>query len=708
MKTVSYIIIFLFVLQFTDAQNIDFIKAPRNPVGFKWKKEHFNLRGDIYSSSGKIFDRNGNLTYNYGARYYYDSNGKITGNNYDDTIEYDSRGNIVKFQYKNGGTSNYKFNNKYLLTYEKNTYGDEQTYTYDNQNRIVKTVINKKGVFYQQRDYSYSKSGDTIIIDLQYTKVDGTKGFKGTYHYLNGYLVKEILASGTYEYVNERDNQGNKIDFYSKEPNAKHYKTANRYYSDANKNYKIEFGYYIPGDKKTGKKLEYGFINGERDQSLFVSKGVKPNEKLIYDGLTKTYYSIPNVNEYIKAMDVRLPAKTILSKGETIINYAHDGKFINYVHGQYRVKAREFAFIGPHMIDYRVDKSIGRTYVIKDYKTLKKTDAVKPMRLFTADTTSILYLRELEKDNFFIVVKGKHIDYDKARFEYLTNGDPVIFIDNKPLYLLTGFKTAKDNVIYEGKTYNRELKNSSTNTTKTNIPSTPSSTSTSKKSVTKDFTCTSGDCKNGWGTLKVNDIVTDATFKNSAINGVAYITYPNGSYYHGEYKDNVRHGTGYYKWESGNVFVGEWKNGKQHGLGYTMNKDNQITTAGRFENGKLVEKQAKNYKENKVNGNCTGDCTNGFGKYSYSNGDRYWGFFKDSQRYGVGTYSWTNKSAYTGAYTADGKRNGYGIYTYVDGSVFKGLFINDSIDGLGVMKYAKTGNISQGVFNNKGAKIRDY
>ncbi|WP_375242451.1 hypothetical protein [Lacinutrix sp.] len=67
-----------------------------------------------------------------------------------------------------------------------------------------------------------------------------------------------------------------------------------------------------------------------------------------------------------------------------------------------------------------------------------------------------------------------------------------------------------------------------------------------------------------------------------------------------------------------------------------------------------------------------------------------------------------NKSAYTGTYTLGGKRNGYGIYTYVDRSVFKGFFKDDKIDGLGVMKYNKSGDLVQGVFNNKGAKIKDF
>ncbi|WP_430411764.1 MORN repeat-containing protein [Kordia sp.] len=707
MKNIVAFILFLFVFQTIHAQKIDIDNAPRNPIGFKHKKEHFFLRGDIYSSSGKIFDKKGNLVYNYGTRYYYDSNGKMIGNNYDDSFEFDSRGNIIKFQYKSGSTNNYTFNNKNLLVYQKNTYGEEKTYTYDSQDRLVKTVMNKKGVFYQERNIRYEKIGDMLVAHVQYIKENRAPGFKGTYYYLNGFLVKEKLSSGIYEYTVDVDSKRNKIDFYTandpNDPNAKHYKTFNRYYSDSNKPSKFEFGYYIPGSKKTGKKLEAVYINNERATDIVISKGVKPEEKIVYDGLTKTYYTVANVKDKsTQKVSTRIPITNVISKGKTMISYAYNGKFINYVEGQNKVKSREFAFLGPHMVDYRVEKNVGRTYVVYNYKN-KKQEAVKDMVLFTTDVNSIIYTRELTKDNFFIVVKGKHIDYKKARFEYLSNGDPVIFIEDKPLYILTGFRNAQNEEVLNGRKYNGELDQEGS---KPVVNSTKTNTTTEKKST--DYDCVKGDCKEGWGRVKVNEIITDATFKNGAIDGVAYISYPNGSYYHGQYKNNRRHGIGYYKWENGNIYVGGWKDGKQHGLGYTMNKENQITTGGLFQDGKLITESTTSYREGKKNGNCTGDCADGFGKYDYGNGDVYWGFFKNKKRFGVGTYLWNNKSAFTGAYTADGKRNGYGIYTYVDRSVFKGMFINDRIDGLGVMKYNSSGNIVQGVFSNTGAKLREY
>ena len=103
----------------------------------------------------------------------------------------------------------------------------------------------------------------------------------------------------TCSYTVEVDNKGNKINFYTaNDPKAKHLKTYNRYYSDANKSKKIEYGYYTLESSST-KKNEAVYLNNVRTSDFVISKGVRPNEKVIYDGLTKTYYSIPDVEKSV-------------------------------------------------------------------------------------------------------------------------------------------------------------------------------------------------------------------------------------------------------------------------------------------------------------------------------------------------------------------------------------------------------------------------
>ena len=708
MKTLLNFIFLATICLNVSAQDYDFINAPVNPLGFKYKKEHFSLKGDIYASEGKIFDRKGNLVYNFGTRYYYDNSGKIIGNNYDDEFEYDSRGNITKHKYKSGSEYNYQFNDKNLLVYEKNTYGEEKTYKYDNQNRVVELVYKKKGVLDQTKYYSYENIGDKVVVSTQYMYTNGKESYTKKVHYRNGSVVKEELSSGIYDYVVETDSRGNKSKLYTAgEKDTSVYETFNRYYSDINKPINIELGYYIPGGYKTGNKSEAVYINGKHAKDIAISKGIKPDEKIIYDGLTETYYSVPNFVDTNHTLDTRVTVTKVLSKGLPNISYAYDGNFINYVEGYNRVKSREFSFLGPHMVDYRVDKSNGITYVIDNYNNIKHKE-IKPMRVFTTDTSSILYNRNLETDNFFIVVKGKHIDYKKARFEYLKNGDPVIFIDDKPTYVLTGFDAAREGKVFKGKLYDNELNTETNSNSSTQVTTTSNNTNNDNFNST-GYQCVEGDCKNGWGKIKLPEAVTESTFSNSALNGVTYINYNDGGSYHGEYKNNRREGTGFYRWSStGNTYIGQWKDGKQHGYGYVVDKYGTIKSIGKYENGKFVTDLGTDYNTNKVSGNCVGDCSNGFGKYTYNNGDIYIGFFNNSYRSYIGTYYWANKSTYTGTYTTDGKRNGYGKYTYVDTSVFKGMFVNDKIEGLGKMQYAKSGNVINGVFDNKGAKVKDY
>ncbi|MEM6963335.1 MAG: hypothetical protein AAF573_01135 [Bacteroidota bacterium] len=203
-------------------------------------------------------------------------------------------------------------------------------------------------------------------------------------------------------------------------------------------------------------------------------------------------------------------------------------------------------------------------------------------------------------------------------------------------------------------------------------------------------------------------IVTIATLKDGAIHGVAFVDYPNGSYFHGQYNNNIREGVGVYKKKNGNYYIGLWKNGTRHGQGLIMNDKNQIVAAGIFANGKLVTPQHEAYLSDKSNKACKGNCYDGFGAYTHDNGDKYWGFFKNGKRSFVGIYTWKNGSSYRGGYTEDGIRNGFGIYTYQDDSLYRGIFVNDAIDGLGLMRYIKSGNVRWGVFDPKGRKVRDY
>ena len=73
-----------------------------------------------------------------------------------------------------------------------------------------------------------------------------------------------------------------------------------------------------------------------------------------------------------------------------------------------------------------------------------------------------------------------------------------------------------------------------------------------------------------------------------------------------------------------------------------------------------------------TNGQCIkGNCENGQGTYTSSNGNKYVGEWKDQKMHGQGTFTWSNGDKYVGEYK-DRKMHGQGTYTWSDGDKYVG------------------------------------
>lgn len=86
---------------------------------------------------------------------------------------------------------------------------------------------------------------------------------------------------------------------------------------------------------------------------------------------------------------------------------------------------------------------------------------------------------------------------------------------------------------------------------------------------------------------------------------------------------------------------------------------------------------------------CVGDCNNGEGTKTYSNGNKYQGAFKNGKRHGQGKFKWPSGAMYDGAWV-DGKREGKGQEILADGTIYVGEFKNDQKDGQGTLYNNKT------------------
>ena len=76
-----------------------------------------------------------------------------------------------------------------------------------------------------------------------------------------------------------------------------------------------------------------------------------------------------------------------------------------------------------------------------------------------------------------------------------------------------------------------------------------------------------------------------------------------------------------------------------------------------------------------------------FGAYTYKNGIKYVGEWKDDKKNGQGTYNWPDGDKYVGEYK-DGKRNGQGTLTHADGAQYVGKWADNKFSGRGTYTYA--------------------
>ena len=92
--------------------------------------------------------------------------------------------------------------------------------------------------------------------------------------------------------------------------------------------------------------------------------------------------------------------------------------------------------------------------------------------------------------------------------------------------------------------------------------------------------------------------------------------------------------------------------------------------------------EIKNYKTECIKG----DCVNGKGTKTFSNGGKYIGEFKDGNLHGYGIYKVFNGDEYIGEYNQN-KKQGKGTYIWLDGDKYIGDWKNGKMSGKGIKIY---------------------
>jgi len=195
-------------------------------------------------------------------------------------------------------------------------------------------------------------------------------------------------------------------------------------------------------------------------------------------------------------------------------------------------------------------------------------------------------------------------------------------------------------------------------------------------------------------------------FKKSLFNGKGIMSYTNGDQYRGEWKDNMSHGTGkyifhfgdryegqfqkgqfhgrgIYYFKDGSRYEGEWADNEKHGIGLSYHLDGS-TSVMQWEHGVLINTDeekprpepqiAASAPEPEVEHNALKDCNadyckTGQGFFSYQDGSRYEGDFKNGLPNGEGVCFYANGDRYVGGWRHH-TPHGEGVMYFSSGKVY--------------------------------------
>lgn len=690
------------------SQKVDWVNAPVNPIAFKYKLEHFKLKGDVFKYDNKYYfnkegflvsksDFQGDKTYEY-------ENGKLKG------YETNGAGYISK-----DGNYQYSYNNKGLLiemTETRKNYGQPDVvnlnkYTYDNQSRLILEERIKNGTPYSTTTYTYKKTGDVLIVSSEERQGE-RKPLTREEHYKNGRLVSSKSSIDTIELKIESklDAKGNSIeDKYINNGNLTDtFDFTIVYYSDANK--PIEYKIVIKKGSN-GNLYQHIYRNGKYFYSDLKRQMHESTDLIYYDDLTHNYYVAKDAYNSSLTDGTEIKMELVSKNNEALLhNNLATNKISTYYQGKNvnsNSKKSIPLFTLNHLFSYHVDKTTGteRTFFFKN----ARGNVFVQGELLPETKDQFYYYLDGETNKDLIILKGEFIPNDSfSKIVKFGDYGMLGYIDNVPTYVFPEYETMVENKMYTARLYDEKtdaeiLKNSNQATTNASTTSTNTTTTAPKSN------CISGNCIDGFGTEEWDDMIQQVFYSNGKANGYGYMRYkPSGDYYYGTFKDGFRDGYGMYTWKStGTYYIGQWKQGKMHGYGY-VKKGNDVTQAGYYEDGKQVRNMlTQAYLNKQWSGNCVGDCDNGFGYYKYSDGSSYVGFFTNNNRNHVGSYSFTDGGSYIGEWQ-NGNKTGQGMESYPSGNSYRGGFIDNTRNGLGVYVKPNEEIISKGLWENNELK----
>ncbi|MAO07621.1 MAG: hypothetical protein CL596_02790 [Alteromonas sp.] len=234
-------------------------------------------------------------------------------------------------------------------------------------------------------------------------------------------------------------------------------------------------------------------------------------------------------------------------------------------------------------------------------------------------------------------------------------------------------------------------------------PSAPNSPNSPNSPVTTND-CVSGDCQNGWGKKNYSYGYYEGFWKNGVREGYGFFHWTDAGNYIGFWQNDQLHGYGCYLGKKKNL-IGEYRNGMMNGVGYTHELENDKWVRAVFKN--YLPETEYTFYDNKVATGCVaGDCQNAYGRYKWSNGDSFTGFFRNGKMY-MGTYSFSSGDKYEGMFNTNNQFHGQGRFFFKDNSYYGGEWQNGVQEGLGYFHDSGGLNKKIGQWSN-GKLIKSY
>lgn len=459
MKATITLLLVLFTSIATFGQKVDLVNAPMNPIALEYKKEHFNLKGDVYGYGYRVFSKDGMLIYEYGMRrglHYLYKNGFPYADTEGRLYEFNSQGYLSKKTYASLGvqTQTYTYNAKGLLTKKANTQEYNSTYEYDDKGRLIKSNVGGN-----IREFSYQKNGEQLIVTIKDLSKNPAK------------IVKHIYKSGIK--IGENDNLYNLK--YDKFGNLSGNDNA-IYYSDIeNRNNEISVVYtkrtYLI-DPLSDCEL---YINGQKADFLYKQiESLQSKDIFIYNPFTEKYYIITNAINDAKSGQKQVFSKVFINSPFYLLNRKGSSLSLGYKGAVLENTANGMrdgalkVYNAPFYLVY--DKIVNQTF----YVDLDNTNTTRyyPLQQISPND-NVVYLKASE-NQYAIVIEGKEIAKENPTHKLISSNDggSIITDDkNNPLYYLPGTASATINKLYAGRKYNpatdkiQTQKSSSSNTT---------------------------------------------------------------------------------------------------------------------------------------------------------------------------------------------------------------------------------------------------